>query len=145
MIRIAGRNIQTKSRIRFALTPVRGIGKSNVKVLLKIVFDKANEDSKIDLKLSWDEFYSCKLEDLSQEMIVLLRNVIENEFIVEADLRRQQVADIKRLEDLNTWKGKRHKLRLPVRGQRTRTNSRTVRGNTRSSAASGKPKPAQKT
>jgi small subunit ribosomal protein S13 len=143
MIRIAGRNVNDKKQARFALTPVRGIGKSNVKKLLEKVYQEAK---KAKLKVpSWEEFYNSTLADYSEEVIVLLRNTVENDFIVEADLRRQVTANIKRLIDLDTWRGKRHKLRLPVRGQTTKTNSRTVRGNVRGSGASGKPKPAQKT
>jgi small subunit ribosomal protein S13 len=143
MIRIAGRNVNDKKQARFALTPVRGIGKSNVKKLLDKVYQEAK---KAKLKVpSWEEFYNSTLADYSEEVIVLLRNTVENDFIVEADLRRQVTANIKRLIDLDTWRGKRHKLRLPVRGQTTKTNSRTVRGNVRGSGASGKPKPAQKT
>ena len=85
------------------------------------------------------------LSSLSEQQIVDLRNYIEAEFTVEADLRRQKTGNIKRLTDLNTWRGLRHKLHLPVRGQTTRTNSRTSRGNVRNTGGSGRAKAASKT
>jgi small subunit ribosomal protein S13 len=144
MIRIASRNINDKKRARFALSPIRGIGKSNVKVVLKKTYDQAVAEKKI--KMTWEEFVDAPLADYPEEVVVILRKIVENdpEFLIEADLRREVNGNIKRLIDMDTWRGRRHKARLPVRGQKTKTNSRTVRGNVRSSGASGKVKP-QKT
>jgi small subunit ribosomal protein S13 len=129
MIRIAGVNLSPKKQIRFAITNIKGIGKSNVKKILEalsIPFDKA-------------------LGDLDEKTLVELRNHIEANYTVEADLRRQQKADIERLVNIKCHRGLRHKANLPVRGQTTRTNSRTVRGNTRKTAGSGRAKSADKT
>jgi small subunit ribosomal protein S13 len=122
MIRIAGVNINDKKQARFALTPIKGIGKSNVKKLLAML----NIDP------------VSKLNELSEEQLTKLRNTIDEEFLIEADLRRQQQAHIKHLIDIKTYRGDRHHKNLPVHGQTTKTNSRTVRGNKRSSGASGK-------
>jgi small subunit ribosomal protein S13 len=129
MIRIAGVTLKEHKQAKFALTPIKGIGKSNVKeVLAKFNIDPAT-----------------KLGDIDAKVIIELRNHIENNFIVEADLRRQVQANIKRLIDINAYRGSRHKNGLPTRGQRTRTNSRTRRGNVRRTAGSGRAKSASKT
>jgi small subunit ribosomal protein S13 len=129
MIRIAGITIDEKKHIKFALTPIKGVGKSNVLTILK------------EFKLVGNE----KLSDLEEQDVVKLRNYIETTFLVEADLRRKNQADIKRLIDIGTYRGSRHKNALPTRGQRTRTNSRTRRGNVRRTAGSGRIKSADKT
>ena len=127
MIRIAGVTIDGQKQIRFALSIIKGIGKSNVKNILT------------ELKIE----PTVKMETLSEKEVAEIRSYVENNLIIEADLRRQNLGNIKRLVDIGTWRGKRHKLHLPVRGQRTKTNSRTVRGNTRSTAGSGKNKAAK--
>jgi small subunit ribosomal protein S13 len=129
MIRIAGITIDEKKHIKFALTPIKGVGKSNVLTILK------------EFKLVGNE----KLVDLEEQIVIKLRNYIETTFLVEADLRRKNQADIKRLIDIGTYRGSRHKNALPTRGQRTRTNSRTRRGNVRRTAGSGRTKSADKT
>lgn len=129
MIRIAGVTLKEDKQIRFALTPIKGIGKSNVKEVLA--------HFKIDP--------TTKLGDVDQKIIIELRNYIENTYVVEADLRRQIQANIKRLVDIKSYRGSRHRNGLPVRGQRTRTNSRTRRGNVRKTAGSGRAKAASKT
>ncbi len=128
MIRIAGVTVDGQKQIRFALPIIKGVGKSNVKNILA------------ELKLD----PTIKLDSLSETEVATIRSYIENNLIIEADLRRQNLTNIKRLIDIGTWRGKRHKVHLPVRGQRTKTNSRTARGNTRNTAGSGKVK-AQKT
>jgi len=138
MIRIAGRTLSSKKQIRFALTPIKGVGKNNI---LKILAESHAQiqTSKIkDFKLTEKEFLIAKFDDLSEEAVVVIRNIIENNYIAEEDLKRKIQSEIKRLVDLNTWRGMRHKLRLPVRGQTTKTNSRTLRGNVRVSKGSGK-------
>ncbi|NJL97163.1 30S ribosomal protein S13 [Candidatus Gracilibacteria bacterium] len=129
MIRIAGVTLDDNKEVRFALTPIKGIGKSNVRQILKQFKIKG----------------FTKLKDLEEKIIIELRNYIETNFIVEADLRRQHQGNIKRLVDISSWRGKRHKNGLPVRGQTTRTNSRTRRGNVRKTAGSGRAKAASKT
>jgi small subunit ribosomal protein S13 len=123
MIRIAGVIINPNKQARFALSPIKGIGKSNVKKLLK------------ELNIGFE----IKLGELTEEKIVELRNHIEKNYLVEADLRRKVQADIKRLVDIKCYRGLRHTLSLPVRGQRTKTNSRTRRGK-KSLAIAGKKK-----
>jgi small subunit ribosomal protein S13 len=122
MIRIASKNLSEKKQIRFALTPIKGIGKSNVKKLLTMLaIDPAS-----------------KLSDLSEELLTKLRNTIDENFLIETDLRREQQANIKHLIDIKCYKGDRHSKHLPVRGQTTKVNSRTVRGNKRLTGGSGK-------
>jgi small subunit ribosomal protein S13 len=129
MIRIAGVNLNPNKQIKFALTPIKGVGKSNVRKIL------ANFSYAGNITLS----------SLSDQEVVDLRNYIESNYLVEADLRRQTMGDIKRLIDLSAWRGLRHKLGLPSRGQTTRTNSRTRRGNVRKTGGSGRAKSASKT
>jgi small subunit ribosomal protein S13 len=124
MIRIAGVVINEKKQARFALTPIKGIGKSNVKKILVAVGIEP----------------TVMLGDLTDEVIVKLRNHIEEEYILEADLRRLVQRNIKRLIDINSHRGLRHKAGLPVRGQTTKTNSRTRRGNKKLSLGSGRNK-----
>lgn len=139
-IRIAGQNLKGKQQLKFALTPIRGIGKFNVKNLLEEVLKQMPKS-----KLTYDDLAKSNLEALEEETIVLIRNIVENSFLTEDDLRRKKQTDIKRLVDLGTWRGKRHKANLPVRGQTTRTNSRTIRGNKRNTGGSGRAKSAAKT
>ena len=129
MIRIAGVTIDGQKHIRFALSIIKGVGKSNIKNILT------------ELNLQPE----VKMDTLSEKEVADIRSYIENNFLIEADLRRLNMTNIKRLTDIGTWRGKRHKAHLPVRGQRTKTNSRTVRGNTRNTAGSGKNKAAGKT
>jgi small subunit ribosomal protein S13 len=129
MIRIAGVNLSPSKTIKFALTPIKGVGKSNVRLIIKHFNFQPN----------------ATLGDLEEQQIIDLRNYIEGNFLIEADLRRKVMSDIKRLVDLSTWRGLKHKAGLPVRGQTTRTNSRTVRGNQRKTGGSGRAKSASKT
>jgi small subunit ribosomal protein S13 len=144
MIRIAGRNLNGKKQLKFAITPIKGIGKSNVRQVIKLTFDAISSDSKIKFDLNLEDLAKISLDKLPEEVLVILRNTIESNYLIEDDLRRQKQADIRRLVDLNTWRGIRHSTNMPVRGQTTRTNSRTVRGNKRNTKGSGKIK-AQKT
>jgi small subunit ribosomal protein S13 len=130
MIRIAGVNIREDKHAKFALTPIKGIGPTNVKIILK----------KLDIALD------TKLGTLDEQTIVKLRSEIEGGgWLIEADLRRFNTANIKRLIDINCHRGLRHKAGLPVRGQTTKTNSRTARGNKRGTGGSGRAKSASKT
>jgi len=129
MLRIAGVNIPEEKAIRVGLTYIYGIGDSlSVKIL---------KEAKIGIEK--------KGKDLTKEEVGLLRKIIEDNYKVEGDLRRTKMLSLKRLKDIGSWRGIRHIKGLPVRGQRTRTNSRTVRGNVRKTVGSGKSKaPAPK-
>jgi small subunit ribosomal protein S13 len=128
-IRIAGINLPNEKRIVISLTYVYGIGDSLANKILKKV--NINPDT--------------KTKDLKEEEINNLREVLEKNYLVEGDLRREVNGHIKRLKEVNSYRGSRHIKKLPVRGQRTKTNSRTKRGK-RMTAGSGKNKAAaQKT
>ncbi|OGZ62410.1 MAG: 30S ribosomal protein S13 [Candidatus Staskawiczbacteria bacterium RIFCSPHIGHO2_02_FULL_34_10] len=125
MPRIAGVNIPENKRIQIAITYIYGIGDSLGKKVL--------EEAKIDL--------NKKAKDLTAKEVNDLKDIIEKTHKIEGDLRRQVMVNIKRLKDIGTWRGSRHAKRLPVRGQRTKTNTRTIRGNVRKTMGSGR-KPA---
>ena len=112
MARIAGVNIPTNKRVLIGLRYIYGIGPS-----------KAAE---ICTKLNIPE--DRRVNQLSDEEVLHIRELIDREYQVEGDLRREVSMNIKRLMDLGTWRGLRHRRGLPVRGQRTRTNSRTRKG-----------------
>ena len=112
MARIAGINIPTQKKLRIALTYVYGIGN---KVSNDICL-KANVDS------------NTRVQDLSESEIKNISDVISSSFLVEGDLRREVSGNIKRLKDLGTYRGVRHRRNLPCRGQRTHTNARTKKG-----------------
>ena len=122
-MRIAGITIPEKKRLEVALTAVYGIGRPRVKTIL----EKLN----IDL--------GKKVEELSADEEKDIRKEIEA-FKIEGDLRRDTQLNIKRLKDVKCFRGIRHLRHLPVRGQRTKTNSRTVRGNVRKTMGSGRRK-----
>jgi small subunit ribosomal protein S13 len=109
MARIAGINIPTQKKLKIALTYVYGIGN---KVSNDICL-KANVDS------------NTRVQDLSESEIKNISDVISSSFLVEGDLRREVSGNIKRLKDLGTYRGVRHRRNLPCRGQRTHTNART--------------------
>ncbi len=125
MPRIAGVNIPENKRIEIALTYIYGIGNSLCRKIL--------EQTKID--------FNKKASDLTPKEVNDLKDLIEKKYKIEGDLRRQVMINIKRLKDIGTWRGLRHFKKLPVRGQRTKTNTRTVRGNVRKTMGSGR-KPA---
>ncbi|KKQ77173.1 MAG: hypothetical protein US98_C0011G0012 [Parcubacteria group bacterium GW2011_GWC1_38_6] len=125
MPRIAGINIPDNKRIEIALTYIYGIGRPLSKKILK----QAN----IDL--------SIRAKDLTQEQIGLLKEIIEKKHRIEGELRREIITAVRRLKDIGSWRGLRHIKKLPVRGQRTKTNTRTIRGNVRKTVGSGR-KPA---
>lgn len=129
MARIAGVEIPDNKKIEYALTYVYGIGLSSSKKIL--------ESAKID--------YSKRTKDLSNEELNELRNVISGHYVIEGDLARFRQDNIKRLKDIGSYRGSRHSAHLPVRGQRTKTNSRTVRGNKRITVGSGRKPPSSAT
>lgn len=125
MPRIAGINIPDNKRIEISLTYVYGIGRPLATRILKQV----NVDP------------SIKAKDLTQDQVNLLKEVIEKQYKVEGELRREIITAIRRLKEIGSWRGMRHTKKLPVRGQRTKTNTRTIRGNVRKTVGSGR-KPA---
>ena len=125
MPRIAGVNIPENKQIFIALTYVYGIGLTLSKKILTA--------SGID--------FSKKAKDLTPDEIGRLKEIIEKEYKVEGEARRKVMMAIKRLKDIGTWRGSRHAKGLPVRGQRTKTNTRTVRGNVRKTVGSGRKAP----
>ncbi len=125
MPRIAGVNIPNEKRVEIALTYIYGVGKTTSnKILEQASLDK-----------------NTRVKDLSTDDLNKLRNIIEKSYKIEGDLRREVLLNIKRLKEIKSYRGSRHAKGLPVRGQRTKTNSRTRRGNKRGLATSGK-KPA---
>ena len=122
MPRIAGVNIPENKRIEISLTYIYGIGQSLSKKIL--------EEMKIDL--------NTKASELTSKEVNELKDYIEKKYKIEGDLRRQIMINVKRLKDIGAWRGSRHSKGLPVRGQRTKTNNRTVRGNVRKTMGSGR-------
>ena len=112
MARIAGVNIPTNKRVIIALTYIHGIGRTTaVQIADKLGID-----------------HSRRVQDLSDEEVLRIRETIDEDLSVEGDLRRQTSMNIKRLMDLRSYRGLRHRNGLPVRGQRTHTNARTRKG-----------------
>jgi len=121
-IRIAGFTLPQNKKIAFSLPYLYGIGMSNARRVLET------------LQISGD----TRTADLTEAETNKLREYIEKNYKVEGDLRREVMGNIKRLREIGSYRGSRHAKGLPVRGQRTKTNSRTRRGNVRKTAASGK-------
>ena len=116
MARIAGVDLPRGKRIEIALTYIYGIGRTiSQKILTKTGID-------------WD----LKTDDVTADQITSIRKIIDEKYKVEGDLRREVSMNIKRLMDLGTYRGLRHRRGLPVRGQRTSTNARTRKGPRRS-------------
>lgn len=129
MIRIAGINIPDNKRIEVALTYVYGIGLPTSQKILK------------DLGIDAD----TRTKDLSSDEANKLRETIEKKYRVEGELRHVVKSNIKRLKEIGCYRGTRHQKSLPARGQRTKTNTRTVRGNVRRTMGSGRKKADSKT
>jgi len=129
IVRIVGINLPSKKRIEIGLTYIFGIGRN----LSIEILEKANIDKN---KL---------VENLSAEEVGKLKKIIEDNYRTGGELRRDVISNIKRLKDIGCYRGTRHTKRLPVRGQRTKTNSRTVRGNIRKTSGSGRRPAAKKT
>ena len=112
MARIAGVDIPNNKRVEIALTYIYGIGrKSSNDILAKTGIDPDK-----------------RAKDLTEEEVAKLRDVIENAYTVEGDLRREVALNIKNMVEINSYRGIRHRKGLPVRGQRTKTNARTRKG-----------------
>jgi small subunit ribosomal protein S13 len=122
MPRIAGVSIPDNKRIQVAITYIYGIGDT---LALKILKETSIDPNK-------------KAVDLTANEVNSLRENIEKNYKIEGDLRRQVMVNVKRLKDIGTWRGARHSKKLPARGQRTKTNNRTVRGNVRKTMGSGR-------
>jgi small subunit ribosomal protein S13 len=116
LVRISGVDIPNDKHICIALTYIFGIGRSAAEAML----DKLNINK------------SIKAKDLSEDELVKIREYIEKNYTIEGDLRREISQNIKRLIEINSYRGIRHKRGLPVRGQRTHTNARTRKGKRRS-------------
>ncbi|MEX0877942.1 MAG: 30S ribosomal protein S13 [Candidatus Spechtbacterales bacterium] len=129
MARIAGVEIPDNKRVVIALTYVHGIGRTLSRKILK--------DAGIDENI--------RIKDLTGDQLNQLRNAISEGHLIEGDLRRDVRENVKRLKDIGTYRGSRHQKGLPVRGQRTRVNSRTVRGNKRTTVGSGRKPPPSAT
>nr|ALL97243.1 ribosomal protein S13 [Pyropia endiviifolia] len=112
MARIAGVDLPRNKRIEIALTYIYGIGLSRSKEILT----KTNIDADI------------KCQDLNDQQVVSIREILESSYQIEGDLKRFESMSIKRLMEISTYRGRRHRLSLPLRGQRTRTNARTRKG-----------------
>lgn len=121
-VRLAGVVLPNNKRVAVGLTYVYGIGRSTASKILTAA--KINADTRV--------------KDLTETEVAALRPLIEKQLKVEGELRRELMMNIKRLKEISSYRGTRHTKRLPVRGQRTRTNSRTIRGNVRRTMGSGR-------
>jgi small subunit ribosomal protein S13 len=124
MARIAGVDIPRDKRVEISLTYIYGVGRATARRILRRA--EINLDTRV--------------KDLTEQEISRIREVLEGNYIVEGDLRRELSVNIKRLMDIGTYRGLRHRRGLPVRGQRTRTNSRTRKGPRRTVGARKKAK-----
>lgn len=127
--RIAGVTLPNEKRIEVALTYIYGVGLTTSKKVLKETGINPNTRTK----------------DLTSEQVNELRTKIEKGHRIEGELKREILSNIKRLKEIGSYRGSRHAKGLPCRGQRTKTNTRTVRGNTRKTMGSGRKPAAQKT
>ncbi|MCH4890509.1 30S ribosomal protein S13 [Acidaminobacter sp. JC074] len=112
MARIAGIDLPRDKRVLIGLTYLYGIGRPTSAEIL----EKVNID------------VNTRVKDLTEDEVSKLRNILEEEYLIEGDLRREVAMNIKRLQDIGSYRGIRHRKRLPLRGQKTKTNARTVKG-----------------
>ncbi len=129
MARIAGINIPNEKRIEAALPYIYGVGLTLSKKILA--------ETKVDP--------NKRTKDLTEAELNRIREFVEKSYKVEGQLRQQVLLNIKRLKEISAYRGIRHMRGLPVRGQRTKTNSRTRRGNVRKTAGSGRKNASEKT
>jgi small subunit ribosomal protein S13 len=122
MARISGINIPLNKRVEIGLTYIFGIGRSQAQAILKKT--KVDPDTYV--------------KDLTDDEVLKLREVIDNDLTVEGDLRREQSQNIKRLQEIGAYRGIRHRRGLPTKGQRTKTNARTRKGPKRMQVAGKK-------
>ena len=128
MARISGVNLPDNKKIEFALGYIYGIGATASKTILR------------SSSISPDK----KAKDLTSEEINKIQQIIDRNYKVEGNLKREVADNVKRLKEIISWRGNRHARRLPIHG-RTKTNSRTIRGNVRKTMGSGRKPTAQKT
>ncbi len=129
VVRIAGLTLPANKRVEIALTYLYGIGLTRSKLIL--------DQTKVDP--------NTRVVKLTEAEAAKLRDAVEKQFKVEGDLKREVLLNIKRLKEIGAYRGSRHSKNLPTRGQRTKTNSRTVRGNVRRTMGSGRKASAEKT
>lgn len=129
VVRIAGATLPANKRVEIALTYLYGIGLTLSKKVL----------AQLDIDVN------LRVKDLTEAQANKIRETIEKTYKVEGDLKREVLLNIKRLKEISAYRGTRHSRNLPTRGQRTRTNSRTVRGNVRRTMGSGRKAAAEKT
>jgi small subunit ribosomal protein S13 len=122
MARIAGVNIPLNKRVEIGLTSIFGVGRSTSQSVLN------------KIGISPDTY----VKDLTDDEVIKLREAIDNELVVEGDLRRERSQDVKRLQEIGSYRGQRHRRGLPVRGQRTKTNARGRKGPRRGQIAQKK-------
>ena len=122
MVRIAGVNLSDNKKFEFSLARIYGVGRSLAREIAK------KEGIALDRRMG----------DLKSEEVNRVQKYVEQHVVAEGALRRQIALHIRRLKDIGSWRGYRHSRGLPVRGQRTKTNSRTRRGNVRKTMMSGK-------
>lgn len=128
MARVSGVNIPENKRVVVALTYIYGIGDTKAKAILEKV--------KIDESVRTKDLTDAQLDEIRDEV---------KKHVVEGDARREKLLNIRRLQDIKSYRGSRHAKKLPARGQRTKTNSRSVRGNKRMTMGSGRKATGQKT
>lgn len=128
-VRIAGVILPPNKRIEYALPYIYGVGLSLARKILK--------EAQIDP--------GRETKELKEDEVSRLKGIIEKNFKVEGELKREILTNIKRLKEIKAYRGTRHAKNLPTRGQRTRTNTRTVRGNVRKTMGSGRKAAAEKT
>jgi len=128
MARIAGIDIPRNKQVEVSLTYIYGIGRNRSQQILA----KANVDP------------MSRVRDLTDAEVTRLREIIDSEYLVEGDLRREVAMNIKRLTEIGSYRGLRHRRGLPVRGQRTRTNARTRKGPKKTVAGRGRRRGAKK-
>ena len=129
MARIAGVTLPSNKRVEVGLTYIYGVGM------------KTSSDILVQTKIN----PNTRIKDLTEREINAIKELIEKNHKVEGELRRERLMNIKRLKEIGAYRGMRHTRNLPARGQRTKTNSRTVRGNVRKTMGSGRKTTAQKT
>ena len=122
MARIAGVNVPLNKRVEIGLTSIFGVGRSTSNEILK------------KTRISPDTY----VKDLTDDEVIKLREAVDNELTVEGDLRRERSQDVKRLQEIGSYRGQRHRRGLPVRGQRTKTNARGRKGPRRGQIAQKK-------
>jgi len=128
MARIAGVDIPRNKQVEVSLTYIYGIGRSRSQEIL--------EEAGVDPQ--------TRVRELSESEVSRLREIIDREYIVEGDLRREVAMNIKRLTEIGCYRGQRHRRGLPVRGQRTKTNARTRKGPKKTVAGRGRRRGAKK-